>query len=95
MQFLNRATDEDLRRFTRTWGPLDLRATGDREDEWQTGRVKRSLVEYRAALRRFRGVKGILEAAKGNGDERAALFRSLSPQTKRSSSSTRCISPAN
>ena len=77
VQFLNCATDEDLRRFTRAWGPLYLRATGDSEDEWQTGRVKRSLAEYRAALRRFRGVKGILEAAKGNGDERAVLSEFL------------------
>jgi hypothetical protein len=36
-------------------------------------RARRSLVEYRAALRRFQGVKDILEAAKGNGDEREAL----------------------
>jgi len=73
VQFLNCANDEDLLRFTRAWGPLYLRTTGGPDDEWQTGRVRRSLAEYRAALRRFRGVKGILEAAKGNGDEREAL----------------------
>jgi hypothetical protein len=37
VQFLNCATDEDLLRFTRAWGPLYLRTTGGPDDEWQTG----------------------------------------------------------
>src|SRR5580698_7557920 len=73
LQFLNCATDEDLLRFTRAWGPLYLRTTGGPDDEWQTGTARRSLAEYRAALRRFQGVKRILEAAKGKGDEPEAL----------------------
>jgi hypothetical protein len=77
VQLLNCANDEDLLRFTRAWGPLYLRTTGGPDDEWQTGRARRPLAEYRAALRRFRGVKGILEAAKGNGDEREALAEFL------------------
>jgi hypothetical protein len=77
LQFLNCANDEDLLRFTRAWGPLYLQSTGGPDDEWQTGRARRSLAECRAALRRFQGVKGILEAAKGSGDERAALSEFL------------------
>lgn len=77
IQFLNCANDEDILRFTRAWGPLYLRSTGGPDDEWQTGRVRRSLAESRAFLRRFRGVKGILEAAKGNVDEREALAEFL------------------
>lgn len=77
LQFLNCTTAEDLRRFTRAWGPLYLRTTGGPDDEWQTGRVRRSVAECLAAIRRFRGVKGILEAAKGNGDERTALSEFL------------------
>lgn len=73
VQFLNCKTDEDLLRFTRAWGPLYLRSTGGSDDEWKTGRARRSLAEYQAVLRRFRAVKGILEAAKGNGDERETL----------------------
>ncbi len=73
IQFLNCKTDEDLLRFTWAWGPLYLRSTGGSDDEWKTGRARRSLAEYRAALWRFRAVKGILEAAKGNGDERENL----------------------
>jgi hypothetical protein len=77
VQFLNCRTDDDLLRFTRGWGPLYLRTTGGSDDEWQTGRVQRPLKEYRAALRRFRAVKGILEAAKANGDERESLAEFL------------------
>lgn len=73
IQFLNCTTDEELRRFTQAWGPLYLRETGGADSEWRTGRVVRPLAAYRADLRRFRSVKGILEAAKGRGDERAAL----------------------
>jgi hypothetical protein len=77
LQFLNCANDEDLLRFTQAWGPLYLRSTGGLDDEWQTGRARRSLAECRSALRRFQGVKGILEAAKGNGNERTALAEFL------------------
>jgi hypothetical protein len=77
LQFLNCANDEDLLHFTRAWGPLYLRSTGGPDDEWQTGRARRSLAECRSALRRFQGVKGILEAAKGNGNEQAALAEFL------------------
>ena len=77
LQFLNCANDEDLRCFTRAWGPLYLRSTGGPDDEWRTGRARRSLAECRSALRRFRGVKGILEAAKGNGNEHTALAEFL------------------
>lgn len=77
VQFLNCVTDEKILHFTRAWGPLYLRTTGDANDEWQTGRVRRPLAEYRAAVRRFRSVKGILEAAKGNGEERAAVCEFL------------------
>jgi hypothetical protein len=77
LQYLNCATAEDLQRFTRAWGPLYLRTTGGADDEWQTGRVERSVAASLADLRRFRAVKGILEAAKGNGDERAALTEFL------------------
>jgi hypothetical protein len=77
LQFLNCTSDEDLLRFTRTWGPLYLRTTGAADDEWKTGKVRRSLAEYRTALRRFRAVKEILESAKGNGDQRTALSEFL------------------
>jgi hypothetical protein len=77
LQFLNCANDEDLLRFTRAWGPLYLRSTGGPDDEWRTGQARRSLEECRSALRRFRGVKGILEAAKGNGNEQKALSEFL------------------
>ena len=77
VQFLNCVTDEDLCRFSRSWGPLYLRETGGPDSDWRTGRVERPLIAYRAALRRFRGVKGVLEAAKGKQDERAALAEFL------------------
>ena len=77
IQFLNCSTDDDFLRFSRAWGPLYLR-TGGLEDELQKGLVIRPVGEYRATARRFRGVKGILEAAKGNGDEREALREFLS-----------------
>ena len=77
IQFLNCLTDDDFLRFSRAWGPLYLR-TGGLEDELQKGLVIRPVGEYRATARRFRGVKGILEAAKGNGDEREALHEFLS-----------------
>jgi len=72
IQFLNSSTDEDLLRFTRAWGPLYLRRGGP-DDERRKGLVIRPVGEYRSDARRFRGVKGILEAAKGNGDERETL----------------------
>ena len=77
IQFLNCFTDDDLIRFTRAWGPLYLRSGGP-DDELQKGSVTRPIGEYRAEARRFRGVNGILEAAKGNGDEREKLREFLS-----------------
>lgn len=83
IQFLNCSTDEDLRRFTRAWGPLYLRRGGP-DDELQKGLVVRPVGEYRADARRFRGVKGILEAAKGNGDERETLREFLTADEEES-----------
>ena len=83
VQFLNCFTDEDLLRFTRAWGPPYLRRGGP-DDELQKGLVVRPVGEYRAEARRFRGVKGILEAAKGNGDERGTLREFLAADEEES-----------
>jgi len=76
VQFLNCLADEDLLRFTRAWGPLYLRRGGP-DDELQKGLVMRPVGKYRADARRFRGVKGILEAAKGHANERETLHEFL------------------
>lgn len=74
VQFLNCKTDNDIVRFVRAWGPHFLQNVGGADDELQKGVVVRPIARYRADLRRFKGVKDILEAAKGNCDERAALY---------------------
>ena len=73
VQFLNCRTDDDIVRFVRAWGPHYLQK-GGADDELQKGVVVRPMARYRADLRRFKGVKGILEAAKGNRDEREAVY---------------------
>ena len=77
LQLLNCRSDESIVRFTRAWGPLYLRTTGGPDDGWQMGQLRRPLTVYRAAIRRFCGVKGILEAASGIGDERDTLAEFL------------------
>ncbi len=73
LQFLNCKTDSDIVRFVRAWGPSFLKNVGGADDELRKGVVVRPIARYRADLRRFKAVKGILEAAKGNRDERDAL----------------------
>src|ERR1700678_3503673 len=64
IQFLNCENDTHIQRFVRAWGPLYLKH-GGADDELQKGVVIRSLNEYRADLRRFKAVKGLVDAAKG------------------------------
>ncbi len=77
VQFLNCETDADIQRFVRSWGPLYLRY-GGMSDELQSGFVIRPLQEYRATLRRFKAVKGLVDAARGNRYERSSLLEFLS-----------------
>src|ERR1700675_627888 len=74
IQFLNCETDEDIQRFVRAWGPLYLKYGDAQQDELRQGAAVRSLKEYRADLRRFKAVKGLVDAAKGNRDERSSLI---------------------
>lgn len=76
VQFLNCETDADIQRFVRAWGPLYLKHGGT-EDELQKGSVARPLKEYRAELRRFKAVKGLVDAAKSTRDERSSLVEFL------------------
>lgn len=72
IQFMNCKSDDDLKSFTRAWGPLYLVLTHGSED-LRLGKAVRRLDECQAHRRWLRALKGLIEACRGRNDERGSL----------------------
>ncbi len=79
IQFLNSQSTEDLRSFTRAWGPLYLVNTPGAE-EIKLGTAVRRADESHAHRRWLHAVKGMIDACKGLQDERIALVEFLAAE---------------
>src|SRR5262249_45523618 len=79
IQFLNCKSSEDLRSFTRAWGPLYLVCTPGAEEIVQ-GTAIRSLDETHAHQRWLHATKCMIDACKGIQDERVALTEFLAAE---------------
>jgi hypothetical protein len=79
VQFLNCKSVDDLRTFTRSWGPLYLVQTLGAE-EIKLGKAIRRLDECQAHWRWLRAVKGMIDACKGREDWRDSLVEFLTAE---------------
>jgi len=79
VQFLNCKSTDDLRTFTRAWGPLYLVQTPGGE-EIKLGKAIRRLDECQAHRRWLRAVKGMIDACKGLRDQRDSLVEFLAAE---------------
>jgi len=80
IQFLNCKSPEDLRLFTRAWGPLYLVCTRGAE-EIVHGTAIRRLDETHAHQRWLHAIKGMIDACKGVADQRVALVEFLGAES--------------
>jgi hypothetical protein len=80
IQFLNCKSPEDLRLFTRAWGPLYLVGTPGAE-EITRGIAIRGLDESLAHQRWLHAIKGMIDACKGLADQRDALVEFLNAES--------------
>jgi hypothetical protein len=77
VQFLNCRSVDDLRLFTRAWGPLYL---VQQPDESKIGTAIRRVDEFQAQRSWLRAVKGMVDACRGLADQRASLSEYLSAE---------------
>jgi hypothetical protein len=79
IQFLNCKSCDDLKSFTRAWGPLYLVETPGAEER-KLGIVVRRVAEIQAHRRWLHAIRGMVDACRHPGDERAALIEFLNAE---------------
>ena len=79
IQFMNCKTIDDLKFFTRAWGPLYLVLTPGSEDI-RLGKADRRVDQCEAHRRWLRALKSLIDACRGREDERGALKEFLAAE---------------